>query len=105
MNISEYKDSEWNGVYETIVKFDNFEIVLLNFKVKPIVRKLGRQNLLAISFEGEIIWIAEVPKVDFSLGKYHDVNFDGVSLTAWYGSNYIEIDPMSGKIIKERFVK
>lgn len=104
MQIEQFNDPDWDGTYQTVGNINGMNIILLKFKLSE-ARKVGRSNLVAINDNLEILWVAEVPSMGFPSGVYYDVNLSDDLLIGWYESTLVTLDPFTGKILSERFVR
>lgn len=104
MHINQFNDPDWDGTYQIVGNINGMNIILLKFKLSE-ARKVGRSNLVAIDDKDEILWIAQVPSMGFPSGVYYDVILNDGLLVGWYESTLVSIDPLTGKILSERFVR
>jgi hypothetical protein len=106
MKLQDYKLTDWdNEEIEQEIKWNDIKIILLKLKFIDNPPVEGSRNLLAIDKEGNIVWIAKIPKMHGIYGSYGQIELSSNILLAWCGSIYCEIDPQTGKILKEQFVK
>jgi hypothetical protein len=78
--------------------------VLLKLIVPGTTKKEGSKNLLGLDGVDKILWIADLPE-DYPHASYGDIRYQNNVFNAWCGSIYCEIDPLTGKILKEQFTK
>jgi len=104
MHINQFNDPDWDGTYQIVGTINGMNIILLKFKLSE-ARKVGRSNLVATDDKDEILWIAQVPSMGFPSGVYYDVILNGSLLVGCYESTLVSIDPLTGKILSERFVR
>ena len=104
MQINQFNDPDWDGTYQTVGKINGINIILLKFKLSE-PRKVGRRNQVAINDDAEILWVAEAPSMGFPLGDYYDVKLSDDLLIGWYENTLVTLDPFTGKILSEKFVR
>lgn len=108
MKLQDLKLDEWDGTYEEVEIFDkkNERILLLHLVNLNGLKTEGRRNLVKVNNFNDIIWIAEVPKIGRSIGWYTRCKIEHEVYEAWYGGSVlVEIDPKTGIIIKEHFIR
>lgn len=102
----EYKLDNWKRFdFLKKIRIQNHEILLLELESFNSVPKEGSKNLISVSIEGNIQWIADLPKSYPKYAFYQDIRFGNNVLEAWCGSIYCVIDPLTGNIISEEFVR
>ena len=102
MKFSEFKLAEWDKTFKTVAQMADVEILQLNL-VKLTLKIEGRRNLVAVDKSGNVKWVAELPDGENNGYSYfNNFAYKGKKLKGWYGgSQYIEIDIETGKLVKE----
>lgn len=104
MKLSEYKLKNWNArSVTTTLFFKDIKIVLLDIN-KNIATFELLKNLLAIDSDNNILWIADVPDNEM-YGYYLHIEIKNDLLIALMGSTLCTIDPDTGNLLKQQFVK
>lgn len=81
------------------------ECIIVLFDPGGRVDKFGQfPNLIALSREGKTLWIAELPTTT-SGDRYYRLVHGGKLKAASVFSLICEIDPESGRILRQEFVK
>jgi len=102
MKFSDLVLAEWDKTFKTVAHLGEFEVLQLNLVKLTGFRAEGRHNLVAVTREGNIKWIAEIPGGDLGYGYFNNVAYKAKKLRGWYGGSlFIEIDVETGKIVKE----
>ncbi len=106
MKLQDLKLDEWDGTYEEVYNKNNEKILLLNLTNLIGLKDEGRRNLIKTDNEYNIIWIAEAPKIGRSFEWYIKFKIEQDKFKAWYGGNVlVQIDPQTGILIKESFIR
>lgn len=106
MKLKDYKLRGWEDKrVEKEINFPDITIKLLFIQFISNPPKEGRRNLVAVDANDEIKWIANIPNSYPMYGSYQDIRLKNKLLEAWCGSIYCIIDPFTGNILSERFVK
>lgn len=106
MKLLEYHDIEWTGNYTEVGSINSIRILLLDFNCELRLREEGRRNLLAIDLEENVLWVANPPSIGYNYGVYKDPELIGTQISVWYGGSvYVIIDPVTGRILDEKFIK
>ncbi|PRD46134.1 hypothetical protein [Sphingobacterium haloxyli] len=104
MKLSEYALKNWNGRnIITTISFKEIKILLLDVNQNMITWELLK-NLLAIDSNGNIVWIADLPDSEM-FGYYLEIKLNENQLLAWIGGTLCTIDPNTGELLKQQFVK
>ena len=105
MKLNDYKLEHWNGkLISKRIDHDNFQILLLEIDKTQMPHREGYQNLIAVDKNDDIIWTAPIP--DQSLySSYEAMDLSNSTLQALSGSYMCLLDPMTGNILKQTFVK
>jgi|ERR1022692_4517140 hypothetical protein len=100
----------WTGAYKGAVlkkilalgEGDGY-ILLLDRDARDVKMQPHFKNLIGIAEDGTLRWIAELPR---SPDVFVEARMELGGLSAWTWSGYkIQIDPISGKVLHEEFVK
>ncbi len=86
------------------VSFERLKILLLRVNESVVPEKQGHRNLLAIDVDNEIVWIAKLP-MNETYAYYNQIRLEEQVLWGWSGSTLCIIDPKTGVILDEKFVK
>ncbi len=104
MKLQELEIPAWTGKHKTVVNFKDFQVIELDLDVKKIGES-GCSNLLAKDNDDNIIWFAERP-IGRVYGWFNNFEYVHSALKGWYGGSILlEIDPETGRILKQQFVK
>lgn len=105
-NYLEYKFPDWIfPLVEKQIVIGEITILLLKIDWTKMPHESGRKNLIATNKNGEIIWIAKIPKSYPMFGSYHYIEHKDKLLEAICGSTLCKISPETGTIISEIFIK
>ena len=106
MKLQDLKLDGWDSTFEEVCFENNEKILLLHLSDLSGLREEGRRNLIKVDNSNSIIWIAEAPKIGRSIGWYTRFRKEGEKYIVWYtGDVLVEIDPLTGKVIKEQFIR
>ena len=98
------KNPEWAGSYQVIAIINDIRIILLSFKLNGW-SDYGRQNLVAIDTNENIVWIADPPSFGYQLNCFENFSYENGKLKGWYGGSIlVEVDSITGKILREQFI-
>lgn len=104
MKLSEYALKNWNGRdVITTISFNDISILLLGVNQNTVTWELLK-NLVAIDSNRNIVWIADLPDSEI-FGYYLEIKLNEDQLLAWIGSTLCTIDPNTGELLKQQFVK
>jgi hypothetical protein len=102
MKFSDLVLAEWDKTFKTVAHLGDFEVLQLNLIKLTGARPEGRRNLVAVTRDGNVKWVAEIPTGDPGYGYFNNVAYKGKKLKGWYGGSlFVEIDVETGKIVKE----
>jgi hypothetical protein len=105
MKLNEYSLKDWDGKSITkMIEIKSLRVILLELDLTVMPPRKGRLNLIATNHENNIVWIAKLPGNEI-YASYDDIKYDNGILNAWCGSYLCEIDPNSGSILSEKFIK
>jgi len=106
MKLTEYKIDAWDNqaILETL-RFESYLILLLKIDETKLPIKEGIKNLLAVDLNYNIKWIANLPKGEEIYAYYDEIKMKDDKLQALCNSHLAIIDPLSGDIVSEQFIK
>ena len=106
MKLTEYKIDAWDNqtILETL-KFESYFILLLKIDETKLPIKEGIKNLLAVDLNYNIKWVANLPKGEEIYSYYDEIKLKNDKLQALCNSHLALIDPLTGNIVSEQFIK
>jgi hypothetical protein len=106
MKLKEYKIDAWDNqtILETL-KFDSYLILLLKIDETKLPIRESIKNLLSVDLNYNIKWVANLPKGEEIYAYYDEIKMKDDKVQALCNSHIAIIDPLTGVIVNEQFVK
>ena len=101
------KSIKFDHLIRTVLEKDRVLVTLImEDDIPGLMKYYHSRNIFGVSAEGEILWQVEAPS-DFKEDLFTSLginNEDNVEAYSWKGCENI-IDPKTGKILKQEFVR